>query len=151
MADRLDSIREELAALEAAGLRRRMRPGDTAQSPTIVVDGRPALNFSSNNYLGLANDPILARAAAEATYTDGFGSGASRLIVGNLRPHRALEARIASWKQTEAALLFNSGYQANVGLVSALAGPDDTIFSDALNHASLIDGSRLSRARVVVY
>ncbi len=149
--DRLASLKAELAELDARGLRRRMRPVDGAQRYEVVVDGRLAANFSSNNYLGLADDPRLARAAAEATAQSGFGAGASRLIVGNLAPHRALEARLAEWKGAEAALLFNSGYHANVGLVSALAGPDDVVFSDALNHASLIDGCRLSRARVIVY
>jgi 8-amino-7-oxononanoate synthase len=151
MADPVDDVRAELTRLEAAGLRRRMRPIDGPQSAEVVVDGRRAINFSSNNYLGLADQPLLLEAAAAAMREDGFGAGASRLIVGNLAPHRALEARIARWKNTEAALVFNSGYQANVGLVSALAGPDDVVFSDELNHASLIDGCRLSRARIVVY
>jgi 8-amino-7-oxononanoate synthase len=151
MADPLDSIREELHALDAAGLRRRIRPIDGMQAEEVVVDGRRAINFSSNNYLGLASHPLLREAAEAAMREHGFGSGASRLIAGSLAPHRALEARIAAWKKTEAALLFNSGYHANVGLVSALAGPDDAIFSDELNHASLIDGCRLSRARVVVF
>ena len=151
MADPFETIFAELQAIEGAGLRRRLRAIDGPQRNEIVVDGRTAANFSSNNYLGLADHPALARAAAAATERSGFGAGASRLIVGNLQPHRALEARIAAWKGADAALLFNSGYQANVGLVSALAGPEDTVFSDALNHASLIDGCRLSRARVVVY
>jgi 8-amino-7-oxononanoate synthase len=128
-----------------------MRPVDSTQSAELIVDGRRAINFSSNNYLGLADDPLLARAAAQDIEASGFGAGAARLIAGNLPPHRALEARLAAWQGTEAALLFNSGYHANVGLVSALAGPEDVIFSDGLNHASLIDGCRLSRARVVVY
>jgi 8-amino-7-oxononanoate synthase len=147
----LDSILAELAALADAGLRRRPRPVDGPQQSELIVDGRRAANFSSNNYLGLANHPRLLEAARAAMASDGFGAGASRLIVGNLAPHRALEARLARWKATEAALLFNSGYQANVGVLPALAGPDDVVFSDALNHASLIDGCRLSRARVVVY
>src|SRR6184192_3037744 len=134
--------RQELAALEEAGLRRRMRAIDGAQAAELLVDGRRVLNFSSNNYLGLADSPVLRTAAAAAMLEHGFGAGASRLIVGNLAPHRALETRIARWKGTESALLFNSGYQANVGTVSALAGPDDVVFSDALNHASLIDGCR---------
>jgi 8-amino-7-oxononanoate synthase len=149
--DRLDNVRAELAAIDAAGLRRRMRPVDGPQRAEVLVDGRRAANFSSNNYLGLADDPLLTRAATAAMSDAGFGSGASRLIVGNLAAHRALEARLAAWKRSESALLFNSGYQANVGLVSALAGPEDVVFSDELNHASLIDGCRLSRARVVVY
>ncbi len=149
--DGLDGIRSELSELAVAGLRRRMRPIDGSQSAEVVVDGRRAINFSSNNYLGLANHRVLTDAAAAAMREYGFGAGASRLIVGNLAPHRALETRLAQWKGTESALLFNSGYQANVGLVSALAGPDDVVLSDELNHASLIDGCRLSRARVLVY
>jgi 8-amino-7-oxononanoate synthase len=151
MGSTLDSVREELSRLEARGLGRRMREVDGAQRSELIVDGRRVLNFSSNNYLGLADSPVLKRAAEVAMGEHGFGAGAARLIVGNLQPHRALEARICEWKRTEAALLFNSGYHANVGAVSALAGPEDVIFSDALNHASLIDGCRLSRARVVVY
>jgi 8-amino-7-oxononanoate synthase len=151
MSDPIDGIVAELRALEENGLRRRMRPVDGRQAAEVVVDGRPAINFSSNNYLGLADHPVLIEAARRAMDASGFGAGASRLIVGSLEPHRALEARVAEWKGTEAALLFNSGYQANVGLVSALAGPEDVVFSDELNHASLIDGCRLSRARVVVY
>ncbi len=145
------NIQAELAGIDAAGLRRRMREIDGAQAAELLVDGRSVVNFCSNNYLGLADSPVLRDAAARAMAEHGFGAGASRLIVGNLSPHRALEARIARWKRTESALLFNSGYQANVGVISALVGPDDTVFSDALNHASIIDGCRLSRARVVVY
>jgi 8-amino-7-oxononanoate synthase len=128
-----------------------MRPVDGPQRATVVVDGREAINFSSNNYLGLADSEELRAAARLALEEDGAGSGASRLIVGNLRPHRRLEAQLATFHVVEAALLFNSGYQANVGALSALAGPEDVILSDQLNHASLIDGCRLSRARVEVY
>jgi 8-amino-7-oxononanoate synthase len=145
------SIDDELASLSERGLRRRMRAIDGPQAAEVIVDGRPVINFSANNYLGLADHPDLIAAAEAAMRREGFGSGASRLIVGNLSAHRRLEACIASWKGTEAALLFNSGYQANVGLVSTLAGPEDAIFSDELNHASLIDGARLSRAKVFVY
>jgi 8-amino-7-oxononanoate synthase len=151
LASPLDSIHAELNEIAARGLRRRLRSVEGAQSAEIVLGGRLVLNFSSNNYLGLADSPVLVEAAARAMAEHGFGAGASRLIVGNLAPHRALEARIAEWKATEAALLFNSGYHANVGVVSALAGPEDVIFSDALNHASLIDGCRLSRARTIVF
>ena len=151
MLDPLETILAELRALDDAGLRRHMRAVDGPQAAEIGVDGRRAINFSSNNYLGLADSPLLIDAARRAMETGGFGAGASRLIVGNLELHRALELRIAAWKATEAALLFNSGYQANVGLVSALAGPEDSVFSDELNHASLIDGCRLARANVIVY
>jgi 8-amino-7-oxononanoate synthase len=145
------NIAAELAALDADGLRRRMRAIDGAQAAELSVDGRRVLNFSSNNYLGLADSPLLQEAAVRAMREHGFGAGASRLIVGNLSPHRGLEAAIARWKRTESALLFNSGYHANVGVISALVGSDDVVFSDALNHASIIDGCRLSRAHLVVY
>src|SRR5262245_4238679 len=115
MADPLDSVRSELQALADAGLRRRLRPLDGPQTAEVTVDGRRAVNFSSNNYLGLAAHPLLAAAAERAMREHGFGAGASRLIVGNLAPHRALESRIARWKSCESALLFNSGYQANLG------------------------------------
>lgn len=151
LSDPLHTIREELGALTEAGLQRRLRVVDGPQAAEIILDGRPLLNFSSNNYLGLADSPLLREAATRAMAESGFGSGASRLIVGNLAPHRRLEETIARWKRSEAALLFNSGYQANVGLLSALLGPEDVVFSDALNHASIIDGCRLSRARVCVY
>jgi 8-amino-7-oxononanoate synthase len=148
--DRAD-ILSELQALDAAGLRRRMRPIDGPQAAEVQVDGRSAINFSSNNYLGLADDPLLGHAASVAIEEHGFGAGASRLIAGSLKPHRALEQEVAAWMGAEAALLFNSGYQANVGLVSALVGSEDVVFSDRLNHASLIDGCRLSRAKVEVF
>lgn len=151
MSERYHILTSELQAIAAAGLARRLRPVDGPQGATLVVDGKPAINFSSNNYLGLANHPLLVDAAMKACHEYGFGSGASRHIVGNLVPHRALEEVLRTWKGTEAALLFNSGYQANVGILQALAGREDAIFSDALNHASLIDGARLSRARVSVY
>lgn len=151
MAPWQQSLTDELRALERAGLRRRMRPIDGAQAAEVRVDGKAAVNFASNNYLGLAGDPVLTEAATAAMRDHGFGAGASRLIAGSLSPHRALEARIAGWRGTEAALLFNSGYHANVGVLSALAGPEDVVFSDALNHASIIDGCRLSRARIIIY
>lgn len=149
--DPIASIEAELQQLSAAGLRRSLREIDGSQSAELQVNGRRVINFSSNNYLGLAAHPLLVEAAERSMREGGFGSGASRLIAGNLASHRALEERIAAWKQTEAALLFNSGYQANIGLISALAGPEDAIFSDQLNHASSIDGCRLSPARTVVY
>ncbi len=147
---RLGFIKGELDALSRRGLRRRMRTVEGAQDAVLRVDGREVVNFSSNNYLGLANHPVVREAAASAS-TLGAGSGASRLIVGNLEAHRALEAELAQFFECPAALLFNSGYQANVGVIQALAGRGDVVFSDELNHASLIDGCRLSRADVVVY
>jgi 8-amino-7-oxononanoate synthase len=146
-----DDLGDQLRALEAAGLRRRLRSVDGAQGPTIQLDGRTVLNFASNNYLGLAAHSTLVAAAHGAIDESGLGAGASRLIAGNFQAHRKLEASLAAFHRQPAALLFNSGYQANVGAIQALAGPGDVIFSDALNHASLIDGCRLSRADVFVY
>jgi glycine C-acetyltransferase/8-amino-7-oxononanoate synthase len=140
----------ELAELEASGLRRTLRTVD-GQGPRAVVDGRDVLLLCSNNYLGLAGHPALLEAAAAATWRYGAGSGASRLVSGTLPPHAQLEERLAEFKGTEAALLFNSGFAANTGILQGLFGPDDVIFSDELNHASLIDGCRLSRARTLIY
>jgi len=146
-----DFIHNELDHLKRAALYRRLRLIQGEQGPTVIVDGQKALNFCSNNYLGLANHPVLREAAKEAIDRYGCGSGASRLISGNMELHEKLEKKIAWLKGTEAALVFNSGYQANTGVLSCLVGEGDTIFSDALNHASIIDGCRLTRARVVVY
>lgn len=146
-----DFVDEALARREAQGLRRRMRWIDGAQDRWVEVDGRRALLLCSNNYLGLANDPELREAAARALRDCGVGAGASRLVSGSMRAHRELEEALADLKRAEAALVFTSGYQANVGTITALVGRDDEVFSDELNHASLIDGCRLSRARVSVY
>jgi glycine C-acetyltransferase/8-amino-7-oxononanoate synthase len=142
-----DDARAELAQLDAAGRLRVPRVVDGAMGAKIVLDGREVLNLASNDYLGLAGDPRLARAGAE----HGAGAGASRLIAGNHREHVELEAALAAWMRTGAARLFNSGYAANVGAITALVGAGDVVFSDELNHASIIDGCRLSRARVVVF
>ena len=144
-------IQDDLQALKQAALYRRLRLIEGEQGPVVSVDGRAVLNLSSNNYLGIANHPALRAAAKEAIDRYGCGSGASRLISGNMRLHEELENKIAELKQTEAALVFNSGFQANTGLLSTLVGEGDVILSDALNHASIIDGSRLSRAKVFVY
>jgi 8-amino-7-oxononanoate synthase len=141
----------ELDALEAEGLRRSLSPLSGAIGPEIEIGGQRVLNFSSNDYLSLARHPDLARALKNALETYGVGSGASRLIAGDTDLHQALEKRLAAFEHTEAARLFNSGYTANLGILSTLCGPDDVIFSDELNHASLIDGARLSRAHVEVY
>ena len=117
----------------------------------MLMDGKKVLMFSSNNYLGLANHPELKRASADAAWTYGTGSGASRLISGNMEIHQTLEKELALFKGTEKALLFSSGYHANLGVLSALAGEGDLILSDELNHASIVDGCRLSRAEVWVY
>jgi 8-amino-7-oxononanoate synthase len=144
-------IDTELERLKAAGLYRRLRRVDGAQDSTLTLDGREVINFSSNNYLGIANHPALAAAAKAAIDRYGCGSGASRLISGNMALHEELEAKLAQFKNTEAALVFNSGFQANTGILSTLVGEGDMIFSDALNHASIIDGCRLSRAQTQVY
>lgn len=146
-----DSIAAELAEIKRQGLYRQLHQVDGEQGPSILLDGREVLNFSSNNYLGLANHPKLETAAKEALERYGCGSGASRLISGNMTLHLELEESITKLKGTESALVFNSGFQANVGILSTLVGEGDMLFSDALNHASLIDGCRLSRAKVVVY
>jgi len=147
----VDFIATELAEIKRQGLYRQLRQVDGEQGPSILLDGREVLNFTSNNYLGLANHPALQTAAIEALERYGCGSGASRLISGNMTLHLELEESIAKLKGTESALVFNSGFQANVGILSTLVGEGDMVFSDALNHASIIDGCRLSRAKVVVY
>ena len=144
-------IARELAEIRRQGLYRQLRHVEGEQGPTIILDGQEVLNLSSNNYLGLANHPAIRAAAKEALDRYACGSGASRLISGNMTLHLELEESIAKLKGADAALVFNSGFQANVGLLSTLVGEGDVIFSDDLNHASIIDGCRLSRARVVIY
>lgn len=144
-------IEERLEELKDRGLYRRMRLVSGPQGPRVVLDGRPVLMLCSNNYLGLADHPCVREAASEAAMRWGVGAGASRLVSGNMTAHRRLEERLASFKGAESCLLFGSGYLANLGIVSSLAGPGDVVFSDALNHASIIDGCRLSRAEVFVY
>ena len=146
-----DVLTARLAQVRENGLYRALRPVDGAQDTVVSLNGNDVLLFSSNNYLGLANHPALKRAAAQAIERFGCGSGASRLISGSMTVHHELEARLAALKKTEAALVFPTGYHANVGVLSALMGPGDTILSDSLNHASIIDGCRLSRAEVRVY
>ena len=141
----------ELDVLASQHLTRSLEPLESPQGPTVRVGGQTLINFSSNDYLGLAASPELIQAAQQALDTQGLGSGASRLVAGDSTVHHALEASVAQFLGSESALLFNSGYAANVGLVSALWGPKDTLFSDAHNHASLIDGCRLSKARTFVY
>jgi 8-amino-7-oxononanoate synthase len=144
-------ISERLAELESSGLRRRLRVVEGPQGSEVVLDGRPVLLLCSNNYLGLADHPRLRRAAADAALSLGTSAGASRLISGSMSIHAELESRLAEFKGTEAALLFGSGYLANVGAIAALAEPGDVILSDELNHASIIDGCRLARAETFVY
>ncbi|HZD42236.1 MAG TPA: 8-amino-7-oxononanoate synthase [Terriglobales bacterium] len=144
-------IEAELADLDRRGLYRTLRRVDGEQDATLFLNGQEVINFSSNNYLGLANHPALREAAKAAIDRYGCGSGASRLICGNMALHEELENRIAKLKGTEAALVFNSGFQANSGVIATLVGQGDMVFSDELNHASLIDGCRLSRAKIAVY
>jgi 8-amino-7-oxononanoate synthase len=141
----------ELATIRDQGLYRGRRRLQSAQGPRIRWKGREFVNFSSNDYLNLAADPRLAQAAAQAARRYGTGAGASPLISGLLPPVRRLERDLADWEETESALVFSSGFAANLGVISALTGPGDAVFSDANNHASLIDGCRLSKARVQVY
>jgi 8-amino-7-oxononanoate synthase len=147
-------IHERLDELKELGLHRRMRTISGPQGPRVVLDGKPVLLLCSNNYLGLADHPRVREAAADAAMRWGVGAGASRLVSGTMRIHRRLEDRLAEFKRAPAALLFGSGYLANLGVVSALAkaGPaEPVVFSDALNHASIVDGCRLARAEVFVY
>lgn len=146
----LNMLEERLKKIQGAGLYRRLRIVDSA-APQVVVDGHHALLLCSNNYLGLAEHPLLAQAAADAALRYGTSSAASRLVSGNLPLHDQLEAKLADWKGTETALLFNSGYAANTGIIAALAGRGDIVFSDRLNHASIIDGVLLSGAKLVRY
>ena len=142
---------DELAALDRAGLRRRLSTREGGQAARIVLDGQELVNFGSNDYLGLAADPRLAAAAIAAVQSEGVGSGASPLITGHSAVQQRLEQRLAEFEGTEAALVFPSGFAANLAAVTALAGPGDVVFSDAKNHASLWDGCRLSRADIRVF
>jgi 8-amino-7-oxononanoate synthase len=147
----MSEIEQRLEELEQLGLARRLRLVSGPQGPTVLIDGKPALLLCSNNYLGLADHPRVREAAADAAMRWGVGAGASRLVSGTMTIHRRLEERLADFEGSEACLLFGSGYLANIGAIGALAGRGDTIFSDELNHASIVDGCRLSRAEVVVY
>ena len=144
-------VERRLEELQDLGLYRRLRMTSGPQGPRVVLDGKPVLLLCSNNYLGLADHPRVREAAADAAMRWGVGAGGSRLVSGTMRIHRKLEERLAAFKGSEAALLFGSGYLANIGVVSALAGEGEIVFSDELNHASIIDGCRLSRARTFVY
>lgn len=146
-----DVFAKKIEGLKSEGLYRFLKTVDSDQGPEISCQGKKYLNFSSNNYLGLANHPQLTDASIKATKEFGTSSGASRLITGSMTLTQELEAAIAKFKGSEAALVFNSGYHANLGIISALMGEGDTIFSDEWNHASLIDGCRLSKAPTQVY
>ncbi|MEI8063177.1 MAG: 8-amino-7-oxononanoate synthase [Verrucomicrobiota bacterium] len=146
-----DQLSAELDQLRADGLYRQFRDVVGAQGARIRIGGRDLLNFSSNDYLGLANDSLLKYAATEAIARWGVGAGASRLVCGNLEPYRLLEEKIAHFKNKEAALVFSSGYAANVGTITALVGEGDVLILDKLDHASIIDGARQSGAAIRVY
>lgn len=147
----MDDLARRLGELRDQGLLRRTRLVSGPQGPRVVLDGRPVLLLCSNNYLGLADHPRVREAAADAAMRWGVGSGASRLVSGTMTVHRRLEERLAAFEDTEQAVLFGSGYLANLGVIGALAPEGGVVFSDRLNHASLIDGCRLARARTVVY
>lgn len=147
----MDEIQERLEEIRGLGLYRKLRLVSGPQGPRVLLDGRPVLLLCSNNYLGLADHPRVREAAAEAAMRYGVGAGASRLISGNMTIHRRLEEQLAEFKRTPACVVFGSGYLANTGVVSALAREGDVIFSDALNHASIVDGCRLARAETFVY
>jgi 8-amino-7-oxononanoate synthase len=147
----MSDIQDRLDELEELGLYRQMRMVSGPQGPRVLLDGRGVLLLCSNNYLGFADHPSVREAAAHAAMRHGVGAGASRLVSGNMTLHRRLEERLAYFKGTESCLLFGSGYLANTGVISALAREGDVVFSDELNHASIVDGCRLARAETFVY
>jgi len=147
----LDWITTELNALKEAGLYNQIRTLESPQGAWLVVDGKKTLNFCSNNYLGLANHPRIVKAAKDAADTYGVGPGAVRSIAGTLDLHLELEKRLAAFKRVETAITFQSGFTANLATIPALVGKEDVIFSDRLNHASIIDGCRLSKAKIIPY
>ncbi|MCZ7569229.1 MAG: glycine C-acetyltransferase [Ardenticatenaceae bacterium] len=150
-ADPLAWIEPELAELKAAGLYTTIRTLESPQGAWLEVDGQRVLNFGSNNYLGLANHPRLVEAAKHAVDHYGVGPGAVRTISGTMTLHRRLEEKLAAFKGAEATLTFQSGFNANLAVIPAIVNKEDIIFSDQLNHASIIDGCRLSRATIMAY
>jgi glycine C-acetyltransferase len=151
MSNKLNWIDEELTSLKESGLYNQIRTLSSPQGAWLVVDGKRVLNFCSNNYLGLADHPRMVKAAQKAMEDYGVGPGAVRTIAGTMDLHLELEKRIAKFKRVEDAITFQSGFTANLGTIPALVGKQDIIFSDELNHASIIDGCRLSRAKVARY
>ncbi len=151
MSAKLDWLKQEIDGLKEAGLYNRIRTIGSAQGARLVVDGKEVLNFCSNNYLGLANHPKIVEAAKEATKKYGVGPAAVRSIAGTMDLHVELEKRLAKFKGAEDVITFQSGFTANLGTISALVGKEDVIFSDRLNHASIIDGCRLSGAKIIAY
>src|SRR6476620_9886057 len=149
--DPLAYLSTELDTLKSQGLYRHLRILEGEQRPTATFDHRGVVNLSSNNYLGLTTHPRLREAALAATRDLGVGSGSVRTIAGTMDIHMALEQRLAAFKKTEAVVVFQSGFAANAGTVAAVLSKDDFVISDELNHASIIDGSRLSRATIKVF
>ncbi|HXL14810.1 MAG TPA: pyridoxal phosphate-dependent aminotransferase family protein, partial [Methylomirabilota bacterium] len=147
----LQYLEDALVQLKQDGLYRRLRRLEGEQLPRARFDGHPVVNLSSNNYLGLTTHPKMREAALQAVRELGVGSGSVRTIAGTMELHMELERRIAAFKKTEASVVFQSGFAANAGTVSALLGKGALILSDELNHASIIDGARLSRADIRVY
>ena len=147
----MSDIQERLDEIRDRGLYRKLRLISGPQGPRVLLDGKPVLLLCSNNYLGLADHPRVREAAADAAMRYGVGAGASRLISGNMTIHRRLEEQLADFKGTAACVVFGSGYLANTGVISALAREGDVVLSDALNHASIVDGCRLARAETFVY
>jgi glycine C-acetyltransferase len=148
MSTKLDWIQQEISGLKEAGLYNRIRTLGSPQGAWLVVDGKRVLNFCSNNYLGLANHPKLIQAAQDIMTRYGVGPGAVRSIAGTMDIHLELERRLAEFKGVESSITFQSGFTANLAAIPALVGKEDVIFSDELNHASIIDGARLSGARI---
>ena len=151
MSNKTDWITQEIEGLQTAGLYNRIRTIGSPQGAWLVVDGKRVLNFCSNNYLGLANHPQLTAAAKKAIDELGIGPAAVRSIAGTMTLHVELEKRLAAFKGVEAAITFQSGFTANLATIPALVGKEDVIFSDRLNHASIIDGCRLSGAKIIPY
>src|SRR6187401_2575951 len=149
--DPLSYLSVEIDALKQQGLFRRLRVLDGEQRASTLIDGRQVVNLSSNNYLGLTTHPKLRERALEATARLGVGSGSVRTIAGTMDIHMELERRLAAFKKTEAVVVFQSGFAANAGTVAAVLSKEDVVVSDELNHASIIDGCRLSRATIKVF
>src|SRR5246127_2303987 len=147
----LSYLTDQINELKAKGTHFNLRVLDDEQAPVCTFDGKKVINLASNNYLGLTTHPKLREAALEATRKYGVGSGAVRTIAGTMRIHMELEEKIACFKNVEACVVFQSGFAANAGTVSAVLGKEDFIISDQLNHASIIDGARLSRAKILVF
>src|SRR5579864_8752268 len=147
----LSYLTDQINELKTRGTYFKLRVLEDEQAPVCTFDGKKVINIASNNYLGLTTHPKLREAALEATSKFGVGSGAVRTVAGTMKIHIELEERIARFKNAEACVVFQSGFAANAGTVSAVLGKDDFIISDALNHASIIDGARLSKAKILVF